>query len=343
MKSFKHYTAASLVALGMATTSTAQDIHFSQFDETPLQLNPANAGTSYDLRFIGNYKSQWQSVNAPFKTIAFSGDGQLLRKKKNHLGLGLTLFSDNSGSQLKTFQANLSLSAIINLNDHNSLSAGLMGGFAQRSSTGNAFTWSNQYNGQAYDATLPTGEPGQIANYSFLDLGAGLQYTYGSKEMYMSANNAKRVTLGVSVFHPHQPAYSYYANGTKLYAKLVFHGDAAIGIKNTNLVLKPSYIVFVQGPAKEITPGLLFQYLLNSASKYTTYKKFTAFSLGAYYRANDALIACAKFEYNNYALGFSYDVNLSKLRTVSSTRGGFELSLRAVFNKNRSGSFKPSL
>ncbi len=41
----------------------------------------------------------------------------------------------------------------------------------------------------------------------------------------------------------------------------------------------------------------------------------------------DALIAVAKFEWAGYSVGFSYDINLSQLRTVSSTRGGFEISL----------------
>jgi len=94
-----------------------------------------------------------------------------------------------------------------------------------------------------------------------------------------------------------------------------------------SVVLKPSYIVLLQGPSKEITPGLMAQYVLGERSKYTRIKKFTAVSIGGYYRFKDALIAVAKYEFAGYAIGLSYDVNLSKLRTVSSTRGGFEVSL----------------
>ncbi len=326
------------ILMSICGISIAQDIHFSQFDETPLLLNPANTGLDHEVRAIANYKSQWQSVNAPFKTIAISVDGRLLKKKKNHLGVGLDFFSDNAANSIKTTQVNLSISAMILLNKNNLLSAGLMGGFVQRGMNTSANTWSNQYNGLTYDASRPSGEITQLSNFNYMDLAGGIQYSYGSNEMYMTANNAKKVNIGVSVFHPHQPAYSFYGNNTRLYTKFVFHGNASIGVKNTNLVLKPSYIVFIQGPTKEITPGLTFQYLLQSASKYTAIKKFTAISLGCYYRANDAAIALVKFEYNSCAIGFSYDINLSKLRTVSSTRGGYEISLRYAFDQYKRGS-----
>ncbi len=321
--------------------SIAQDIHFSQFDETPLLLNPASAGVPHEFRAIANYKSQWQSVNAPFKTIAVSADGRLFNKKKNQLGVGLTFFSDKAGDgQIKTTQVNLSLSGIIHLNSNNLLSAGLMAGYVQRAMNNSAYSWSNQYDGLTYESSRPTGELNQIPNFSYTDAAVGLQYSYGSGEMYMTANTAKRVNIGVSVFHPHQPTYSFSGDGTKLYAKIVLHGDGAIGLKNTNLVLKPSYIVFIQGPTKEITPGLSCQYILQGSSKYTGIKKFTAISIGGYYRAMDAAIAVVKLEYNSCVVGFSYDINLSKLKAVSNTRGGFEISLRYAYNTYKRGGTK---
>jgi type IX secretion system PorP/SprF family membrane protein len=281
---------------------------------------------------IANYKNQWKTVGSPYKTFAASADLKLLRRKRHHIGIGIDFFNDKAGdADMGTSQANLSLSGIININDKILVSAGLMGGFTQRSVNATKLQWGNQYNGMAYDATLSTGEPLTISNYSYADLGAGLQFSYGKDEMFISANNARKVNLGVSVFHPHQPDYAYYWNSTeKLHMKIVLHGDAAIGISNTNLVLKPSYIVFMQGATKEITPGMSFQYILQEGSKYTKNKKPAALSLGGYYRLKDAVIAIVKLEYSNYSIGFSYDVNLSKLKTVTSTRGGFEISLRFI-------------
>ncbi|OFY85710.1 MAG: hypothetical protein A3F72_12225 [Bacteroidetes bacterium RIFCSPLOWO2_12_FULL_35_15] len=338
----KAFFIAVLVGLVNYVPAIAQDIHFSQFDETPLQLNPANAAVRHEISVIANYKNQWQSVGAPYKTFAFSGEVKLLKKKKQNLGLGIDFFNDKAGdSQMGTTQANLSLSGIIPLNSKSLISGGLMCGFAQRTMTSGKLSWGKQYNGMDYDASLPTGEISSVSNYTFLDLGAGVQYSYGTHEMYISANDARKINIGVSVFHPHQPAYSYYGDKSqRLHMKLIFHGDAALGIKNTNLILKPSYIIFIQGATKEITPGMTFQYVLQESSKYTGIKKASAVSLGAYYRTQDAFIAIVKYEYSNYAVGFSYDINLSKLKTVSSARGGFEISLRfiapAAFGKSTS-------
>lgn len=320
-----------LAMVVFVTGANAQDIHFSQFDETPLQLNPANTGVHHNTRVIANYKNQWKSVASPYKTFAVSADFKLLKEKKHQLGLGIDFFNDKAGdAAMKTSQGNISLSGIININDKSLVSAGLMGGFTQRSVNTTKLQWGNQYDGMAYNPALSTGEASTVANYTFADFGAGIQYSYGTDEMYISANNAKKVNVGISVFHPHQPSYSFYGASEKLHMKMVLHGDAAIGIANSNLVLKPSYIVFLQGASKEITPGMSFQYILQEASKYTKNKKPAAFSIGGYYRLRDAAIAVVKLEYANYAIGFSYDINMSQLKTASSAKGGFEISLRFI-------------
>jgi type IX secretion system PorP/SprF family membrane protein len=313
-------------------SANAQDIHFSQFDETPVQLNPSNVGVHHEIQAIANYKNQWQSIASPFKTFAMSFDARLLKRKKNHIGLGFDFFNDRAGdANVTSNQFNVSLSGIVPLSRKSLFSGGLMCGYASHTINTSALTWGNQYNGMQYQSNIASGEPAAVGSFGYVDLGAGINYSYGTDEMYISANNARKINLGVSVFHPHQPVYSFYGDASqRLYTKFVFNGNAAIGLKNTNLVLKPSYIVFLQGPTKEITPGMMFQYILQESSKYTGNKKPAAFSIGGYYRVRDALIAVVKFEYANYEVGFSYDINLSQLRTVSSTRGGFEISLRFV-------------
>ncbi len=312
--------------------ATAQDFHFSQFDETPVQLNPSNTGVHHEIQAIANYKNQWASISSPYKTFALSFDTRLLRKKKNHMGFGFDFLNDKAGdAAVATNQFNVSLSAIIPISRKSIFSGGLMFGYSQHTINTGALTWGNQYNGMAYESSLASGEPVTAGSFGYADLGAGINYSYGTDEMYISSNDARKINIGFSVFHPHQPIYSFYGDASeKLYTKFVFNGNAAIGMKGTNLVLKPSYIVFVQGPTKEITPGMMFQYILQSGSKYTDNKKPAAFSIGGYYRLKDALIAVVKFEYANYEIGFSYDINLSQLKTVTTTRGGFEISLRFV-------------
>jgi len=66
----------------LAFFSQAQDIHFSQINETPLLINPANAGLGCDMRAILNYRTQWSSVTTPYKTFAASYEVKLLKKSR---------------------------------------------------------------------------------------------------------------------------------------------------------------------------------------------------------------------------------------------------------------------
>src|ERR1041384_3779222 len=47
----------------------AQDIHFSQYAETPVLVNPALTGTQYAIRASTIYRDQWRSVTVPYRTF----------------------------------------------------------------------------------------------------------------------------------------------------------------------------------------------------------------------------------------------------------------------------------
>ena len=65
---------AIFLVLGFFTIK-AQDIHFSLWDMSPLNLNPAMTGQfDGDYRFNGNHRNQWSSVTVPFTTYSLSGD-----------------------------------------------------------------------------------------------------------------------------------------------------------------------------------------------------------------------------------------------------------------------------
>jgi hypothetical protein len=60
--------------------------------------------------------------------------------------------------------------------------------------------------------------------------------------------------------------------------------------------------------------------------------KPVAFSLGAMYRFKDAFSPQVLFEYDKYAVGVSYDLNLSQLTPFSKTLGSLEVCLRYNWN-----------
>ncbi len=317
-----------------AGVSSAQDIHFSQFNQSPLTMNPSLAGSTKDIQVILNYKDQWKSVATPYRTYAISGDSRYMKKKweKGFLGFGLNIFSDKAGdAEMGTTQGNLSIAYHVYVSKNSTMGGGLQAGFGQKSIKYDKLQWGNQYNGTGFDPTLPTGEPVGASSFTYPDFSGGLSWNYGFGQKTLSSNDAFKASAGVAMFHVNEPRQSFYnPKNDRLYSKYVGHAMVEIGIKNTNGVLVPSILYQRQGPSQEIVVGTFIKYLLKEDSKYTGYVKGAAVSLGGFYRAKDAFVVSSLIEVANYAIGISYDVNTSSLKEASSGRGGFELALKYV-------------
>lgn len=337
----KKYFASGLIfcsALSFVTLSSveglAQDIHFSQYNLTPLVINPAQAGAYKSLQFIANYKSQWTSIDPEaYKTIMFAYDGRLMQKKwkDSWLGTGVNIYSDKAGDgKMGTLQASFDFGYHTQINDQNVLGGALMAGFTQRSIDYSKLTWDEQYQNGTYTAANSTGEESyQGSNkFGYPDFGLGILHQFKKGEMYSSANDQFIVHTGLSLFHLNKPKYSFYGTDEKLYTKMIVHTDILIGIKNTNFSLMPGMLYMKQGPSTELLPGMYFRYMLREESKFTGYVKGAALLIGTHLRTKDAFIPSIQLEVAEYTLGISYDMNISGLKTATSGKGGIEISLR---------------
>jgi type IX secretion system PorP/SprF family membrane protein len=313
--------------------AVAQDVHFSQMSFAPLMLNPALAGANYANQGNLVYRDQWKRGDAEFKTINAGYDMRFGEKnKKGFFGSGLNFYNDKAGDpQMTTNYVSLSVGYHIKLNKFCTLGAAAQPSFCQRGIDYNALRWGAQYDGSAYNALLPNGEPVGATQFNFFDINAGTVFTYKSSEHYMTANDQFNLNIGFSAFHIAQPKYSFYSNASeKLYRKYVFFANALIGMPNSKLSFVPALYINLQGSQKEILGGTYFRYLLQDKSVYTGIKKGSAVSLGTFYRAGDAFVAKVLLEYSHVAVGFAYDINLSSYTNASKGRGGMEITLRFV-------------
>ncbi len=310
----------------------SQDVHFSQFSMAPLWLNPAQAGAQHDMRGTANYKSQWGSVAQPYSTANLSWDMRLGKSDKKVLtGIGININQDQSGSpKIKTFQAALSYACHIKVSEKSRLGIGLYGAVIQRSISYEGLQWMNQYDGLAYNPSLSSKEIKGAMIFFRPDAGAGIHYEYSKNEKFMTGNDHRKLSAGVSAFHINKPAYSFYGSNEKLYMKFGGYVNAEIGLPNSDLSLVPGFYYFQQGPSTELLIGTLMQYKLTGDSKYTGYIQGSTLSFGAYYRVRDAAIANVLFKFSHYSIGLSYDFNVSNLKTASKGGGGFEIALRYV-------------
>jgi len=306
-KSCKLYVIA--LCLGLIPSLTwGQDMHFSQFMESPLTLNPALTGSfNGDIRIITNYKDQWRSVANPYQTFSLSYDMGLLKEQieTGRLAAGLVIYRDMAGdTKYGTTLANFSTSYQVHLNDNNGLSAGLQAGFAQKTMDNTVLEWPNQYDAGVggHNSSFSSEETMPIENFTYLDISSGLVWSYAQENATMASNDDFMMRLGISMYHANKPKFSFSdALQQKLPAKLSIHGDAKIGIKNTNLALVPSVMVLLQGASKQILMGNMFRYRLSDESKYTGFIKESAVFLGGHYRIGDAFIPSVYFEISSFS------------------------------------------
>lgn len=349
MDSVKLDTMKKIVLAGMMTLPffvKAQDMHFSQFNETPVILNPALSCTAYDTRIIANFKNQWASVASPYQSYGISIEKALkhLKLKKAYVGTSLSVFKDKAGdANLGTLAANLGLNVVVKVSEFGKLSAGLGGGINYRTIDPSKLKWESQYDGYSYNSSTASGEVVPKTSILQADFVGGIVYHYAKSERYISAQDGTKFDIGFSAFHYNTPKYSFAGTGDKQFAKMVGHANFDIGIKGAGIALVPSFVYMRQGPSQEINAGFMFKYIIQDQSVYTGIKKASALSLGAYYRVGDAIIPSLLFQYDKFALGLSYDLNISQLTAASKTKGGVEVCLRfntsPGYGKSLGGSF----
>jgi type IX secretion system PorP/SprF family membrane protein len=328
-------------------TLRSQDIHFSQFYESPVLLNPAFAGgSSGNFRFVANYKNQWKSIVSPFKTVAVAFDAKVQPSKRgrlSHLGYGITLFNDQMGiSKLTTNQVNLIVAYHVFLNRTSSLSAGINTGLFQKSITTNNLKWDSQFDGKGYNASLPTNEANRFQNIIKFDLGAGLRYKY------FKPSSGLRLEIGNSITHVTKPTVSFYSKDPSLQLKYTCNFILQTKI-NEHIYLMPALMYVKQGGHSELIGGGNVKFILGEQTRdrplLNTYTLIaSSMQFGIFYRVKDAVIFTMGLDYKkNIAFGFSYDVTISKLNNANKRMGGLELSLilKGFRNlKNDRGSLK---
>jgi type IX secretion system PorP/SprF family membrane protein len=307
----------------------AQDIHFSQFYWSHLNLNPGNTGNfNGDYRFNGNFKNQWSSIAEPYRTFSISAEAKSLIKSDKSISIGFIVYNDEAGiGELKTNQVAASVSKRISLNSDSSLivRAGLQFGLLNRSINFDALSFDNQYNGINYNPNRSSGENFENNNINSFILHSGLQFDY-------RIENRKKVNIGIAAFNLNAPNQSFDGTKIKLDRRLSVNFGADYYLTNKIDIL-PSVLFSKQGKFKEAIFGSNFRYHINNNEVF----KRNLYA-GLFYRNKDAFIIDIGMDYNQWLVGLSYDINLSNLNVATNNRGGLEISVTYIIKE-----FKPQI
>ena len=175
-----------LTILGWSTTSRlyAQDLHFSQFFNSPLSTNPANTGfiPDGDYRLGVNFRDQWSSImSLPYKTMSAFGDVQVMKNQDQTgwVGLGGLILRDVAGSgNLTSTKLYGSVAYHQMLGYASLLSLGFNVGYANKKINTSNLKFPDQFDGKFFDNKLPTSATLDKNNIGYLDMQVGLNYAY---------------------------------------------------------------------------------------------------------------------------------------------------------------------
>ncbi len=309
------YTIIFICLLSIGGRLSAQDPVFSQFFSSPLNLNPAFAGTTHAPRIALNYRNQWSSIFNAYVTYAVSYD-QYFENIKS--GIGFSGMVDHAGDGIyNTGRFNITYAYRLPITDEIFLKGGVQAGLYQVSLDWDRLVFLDQLD--PFDGQTTISEenrPEQLSRGAF-DISSGL-LVY-SKMFY----------AGFSAHHLNTPNESLLNINEGLLdglpMRFTMHGGAQFSLTKSNKSKFPAFI----------SPNLM----------YTRQKTFQQVNLGTYvslgpifggawfrhtFNNSDAAIFLVGYSKNILKIGYSYDWTISELQSESN--GSHEISIILNFD-----------
>jgi len=294
-----------LVSLGilLSMQAFAQDPTFTQFYSNPIYLNPALAGSIGCPRVSMNYRNEWPQLTGNYVTYSMAYDSYV---KSISGGLGIIATHDvQARGTISTTMVGGIYSYNLKVNRKFSIMFGARAAYYQK-----YLDWSKLTFGDMIDPRrgfiYQTGDvPRGTGRRGFFDASAGMvAYT-------------KNFYAGLAVHHLNRPDESMILGQSRLPMRFTAHAGANIKIGNkgrysNNTSLMPNIIYQYQNGFQELSIG--------------TYLKYENFTVGAWYRNKDAFILSFGINTDNFRVGYSYDITVSKLGQGVSG-GSHEVSL----------------
>ncbi|MEP7257982.1 MAG: PorP/SprF family type IX secretion system membrane protein [Flavitalea sp.] len=323
--------ALTMLLLFSFVSGKAQDLHFSQWFNSPLTTNPANTGfiPDADYRIGANYRNQWSSVmTVPYKTMSVWGDVQVWRDRieSGWVGLGGVILRDVAGSgKLTSTKVNASIAYHQELGEAHLLSAGFNLGWANKRINSQDLKFPDQFDGKFFDNTLPTSVYLDNPSVSYFDVQVGMNYAYfPTDKLYVNG--------GISIMHLNKPRESFFnSDNAGVDSRIPPRYTAFFNMSykmSDEVIINPMAYYTTQAKASEIVGGAYLQYNLSGDGE-------SQLLGGLYLRPKDAFIPMVGFQWKNIRLMFSYDATSSALNQYNNSRGAYEFSLmqHGMFNE----------
>jgi type IX secretion system PorP/SprF family membrane protein len=305
-----------ILALFQSVFLRAQDFHFSQVMQNMVYVNPAYAAmpASGELGLV--YRNQWPGIPATFVTY---GASAVLPLSNIHSGLGVHVMNDVQGSGVITrSSATFQYAYLLDLGRSWQVGGGISGSYVFKRFNGSELLFrSDILNDLGYSYPTVTYD-----NYTrnYPDFGAGI-----------IARNKEKLSFGFSVSHLTRPAESL-SNQVSDRLPMKYTAFVSGRIANdsrtsfSDIAVEPAVYFSQQQMNQEMIWGtrvLLGQNIM----------------VGGWMRHKlpfrpESFIAMAGLSWGHYNITYSYDVNLKKMRFLSTKMAAHEVTFLYRFEYN---------
>jgi type IX secretion system PorP/SprF family membrane protein len=302
-----------------------QDIHFSNWQMSPLNLNPAQTGIfEGDGRLIFNYRTQWKSVQVPYNTFSFGGDFNLNKSliKGTSEALGFIFNHDVSGDGKYTitdFKVPFNHKFSFRKDSGLTIAFGILAGVSNVKMDPNRLSYDSQWDGDAYNGNIQNGENFNLLSKVYADVALGTVVQKQFNQKWLAA-------FGYGISHINQPNISFYnTKGVTLKPRHNESLQLKFSFNNISSVML-EYYGNQQQKFRENLAGLSYYYTIQP-------KTGTTVNIGFFNRMGDAVITTLGLQHNHMRLQGSYDYNYSAFKRATNGKGAFELSFIYIYAK----------
>lgn len=319
----------SVLAILTYLNTKSQDLHFSQFFNSPMLLNPSNTALlqTADWRAGLQYRNQWATVPVPYNTFGASAEFDMFRNSWDNawLGSGVSVWRDVAGNgHLALTRVQGSLASHIITGEKSTVSAGLAVTYNQRSVDFNKLTYDVQWDEFSFNKNVSNQETFSNMKTSYVGVNAGINYTYFNNDNFY-------VKVSMAASQLNQPVESFYGMSNKRGIRPIANVDI-IYKANDKIIFSPSIYYTRQKKASELVGGTLMN--INAGGEVMSLKS-NEIILGIFYRNKDAIIGMAGYQWNQNRIMVSYDHTVSQMSVANKGMGALEIALivQGVYRK----------
>jgi type IX secretion system PorP/SprF family membrane protein len=315
----------------------AQDFYYSQYEHTPLNINPALLSTEKDIKLSLHYHQNelWKELNMKNSQVSLMYPLNFTKNEKMPQGIGLSAIYNNTGKQglVNCTGGNLAFTQGVTINRWSVLSAGLQTSylFYNNSNPGNYTTGSQWEDGSGYDPAQGIDETINFETIKLFTVNTGINW-------YIIDGTKPKGNLGVSVYYLNKPRYSFLNEKNRLDSRYIVHGNYRL-FRMKNVSVSPR-MLFVYQDVNLVSFGTLINYSFKSDNPFLPIKDCNL-QLGLDYRYNHSGIVNVSIEQSAYIFGISYALGLNRNKEYSCYGSNIEICLALKFTRHKNVTVKP--